>query len=180
MPVIPALYQKKSSARCIFCSGHLKLSENPFCAKRLGSPSGRAKWLFLHTAQSTGLLHLYVRAPEIKKLPESFDSGNWYAERDSFAFSPGNGRKPRCRARRAGHGQHSTGLLHLYVRVPEIKSSRNLSIPGTGTPKGTRTPDLLIRSQSLYPTELSAHMHSQVPEHNNTAPWNCQALFSGI
>ena len=26
-----------------------------------------------------------------------------------------------------------------------------------GTPKGTRTPDLLIRSQSLYPTELSAH-----------------------
>ena len=28
----------------------------------------------------------------------------------------------------------------------------------TGTPKGTRTPDLLIRSQSLYPTELSAHV----------------------
>ena len=26
-----------------------------------------------------------------------------------------------------------------------------------GTPKGTRTPDLLVRSQSLYPTELSAH-----------------------
>ena len=30
----------------------------------------------------------------------------------------------------------------------------------TGTPKGTRTPDLLIRSQSLYPTELSAHRRS--------------------
>ena len=28
----------------------------------------------------------------------------------------------------------------------------------SGTPKGTRTPDLLIRSQSLYPTELSAHV----------------------
>ena len=28
----------------------------------------------------------------------------------------------------------------------------------TGTPKGTRTPDLLIRSQSLYPTELPAHV----------------------
>ena len=27
-----------------------------------------------------------------------------------------------------------------------------------GTPKGTRTPDLLIRSQSLYPTELSPHV----------------------
>ena len=27
-----------------------------------------------------------------------------------------------------------------------------------GTAKGTRTPDLLIRSQSLYPTELSPHV----------------------
>lgn len=27
-----------------------------------------------------------------------------------------------------------------------------------GTPEGTRTPDLLIRSQSLYPTELLAHI----------------------
>ena len=26
-----------------------------------------------------------------------------------------------------------------------------------GTPEGTRTPDLLIRSQSLYPAELPAH-----------------------
>ena len=28
----------------------------------------------------------------------------------------------------------------------------------SGTPEGTRTPDLLIRSQSLYPTELPAHL----------------------
>ena len=28
---------------------------------------------------------------------------------------------------------------------------------GFGTPEGTRTPDLLVRSQSLYPTELPAH-----------------------
>ena len=26
-----------------------------------------------------------------------------------------------------------------------------------GAPEGTRTPDLLVRSQSLYPTELRAH-----------------------
>ena len=32
--------------------------------------------------------------------------------------------------------------------------------PLFGTPEGTRTPDLLIRSQSLYPTELLAHKHS--------------------
>ncbi len=27
----------------------------------------------------------------------------------------------------------------------------------SGAPEGTRTPDLLVRSQSLYPTELPAH-----------------------
>ena len=27
----------------------------------------------------------------------------------------------------------------------------------SGTPKGIRTPDLLVRSQTLYPAELSAH-----------------------
>ena len=26
-----------------------------------------------------------------------------------------------------------------------------------GAPEGTRTPDLLVRSQSLYPAELQAH-----------------------
>ena len=28
----------------------------------------------------------------------------------------------------------------------------------TGAPEGTRTPDLLVRSQSLYPAELQAHL----------------------
>ena len=28
-----------------------------------------------------------------------------------------------------------------------------------GAPEGTRTPDLLIRSQTLYPAELPAHLH---------------------
>ena len=31
----------------------------------------------------------------------------------------------------------------------------------SGTPEGTRTPDLLIRSQSLYPTELPAHTFAE-------------------
>ena len=43
----------------------------------------------------------------------------------------------------------------LQMKKKIDKLQRNLSI--LGTPKGTRTPDLLIRSQSLYPTELSAH-----------------------
>ena len=37
------------------------------------------------------------------------------------------------------------------------KSGYPLGIRSFGTPEGTRTPDLLIRSQSLYPTELPAH-----------------------
>ena len=32
-----------------------------------------------------------------------------------------------------------------------------------GTPKGTRTPDLLVRSQSLYPTELPARTTLSAP-----------------
>ena len=32
-----------------------------------------------------------------------------------------------------------------------------LIIKGNGAPGGTRTPDLLVRSQTLYPTELRAH-----------------------
>ena len=37
-------------------------------------------------------------------------------------------------------------------RIRSYKNTRH------GTPEGTRTPDLLIRSQSLYPTELLAHI----------------------
>ena len=49
----------------------------------------------------------------------------------------------------------------------------------TGTPKGTRTPDLLIRSQSLYPTELSAHRRfPQAPVYISTEVSKKQALFS--
>ena len=53
----------------------------------------------------------------------------------------------------------STGHLHLFIRVPSGKKIRESqsSLLFFGTPEGTRTPDLLIRSQSLYPTELPAH-----------------------
>ena len=68
-----------------------------------------------------------------------------------------------CCRRLAVGKQQSTGLLHLIVRVlPSLtknkKPDTRLGIWFIGTPKGTRTPDLLIRSQSLYPTELSAHV----------------------
>ena len=74
------------------------------------------------------------------------------AERDSFH----QGAAPSNR-----HQQRSSAP-HLIIRIiRHIKKSRcpngHLDF---GTPKGTRTPDLLIRSQSLYPTELSAHVRS--------------------
>ena len=50
---------------------------------------------------------------------------------------------------------------HFIVRVPFLrytkKADTQKGICFFGTAKGTRTPDLLIRSQSLYPTELLPH-----------------------
>ena len=47
-----------------------------------------------------------------------------------------------------------------------------------GTPEGTRTPDLLVRSQSLYPTELPAHTTlSSALQYNSTHALKMQALF---
>ena len=49
----------------------------------------------------------------------------------------------------------------LRVRVPTTQSNKNSEadkylLRYFGTPEGTRTPDLLVRSQSLYPAELPA------------------------
>ena len=46
----------------------------------------------------------------------------------------------------------SSPLRHINQKSGYPKGIRSF-----GTPEGTRTPDLLIRSQSLYPTELPAH-----------------------
>ena len=47
-----------------------------------------------------------------------------------------------------------------------------------GTPEGTRTPDLLVRSQSLYPTELPAHTTlSSALQYNSTHALKMQVLF---
>ena len=44
----------------------------------------------------------------------------------------------------------------LRVAIPK-KEAPTGGASFFGTPEGTRTPDLLVRSQSLYPTELPAH-----------------------
>ena len=47
-----------------------------------------------------------------------------------------------------------------------------------GTPEGTRTPDLLVRSQSLYPTELPARTLRLTLSYNSTRFLKMQVLFS--
>ena len=46
-----------------------------------------------------------------------------------------------------------------------LKTSAFPGVLALGTPEGIRTPDLLVRSQLLYPAELQAH---NVPKYINT------------
>ena len=67
----------------------------------------------------------------------------WHARRDSFNQG----------VARSSPREQCSSALHLNVRVrrnPDKKS---------GTPEGTRTPDLLLRRQLLYPAELLAHLN---------------------
>ena len=47
---------------------------------------------------------------------------------------------------------------------------------GTGTPEGTRTPDLLLRRQLLYPAELLAHMERVTRIELASPAWKAGAL----
>ena len=43
-------------------------------------------------------------------------------------------------------------------------------VPSYGAPGGIRTPDLLVRSQTLYPTELRAHVQNKSWQKNYPVP----------
>ena len=59
----------------------------------------------------------------------------------------------------------------------QTKCSTKLShFPITGAPEGIRTPDLLVRSQTLYPTELAAHF-LRLPNYHTTIFEKNQPLF---
>ena len=47
----------------------------------------------------------------------------------------------------------------IYLKTEKIHKDRNLC-GFLGALEGTRTPDLLVRSQSLYPAELTTHPRS--------------------
>jgi hypothetical protein len=46
----------------------------------------------------------------------------------------------------------------LYFYSEHAMNYKEVRIIRYGTPEGIRTPDLLVRSQSLYPTELQARI----------------------
>ena len=51
------------------------------------------------------------------------------------------------------------GFESLVFKVTKKEEQpRKRDFSSFGAPEGTRTPDLLVRSQTLYPTELPAHM----------------------
>ena len=89
-------------------------------------------------------------------------------------------------ARSSPREQGSPGALHLHYSSPilplyQSKREGNCPLFFIGTPKGTRTPDLLVRSQSLYPTELSAHnAFSQALQYDSTFLSKMQVLFTQI
>ena len=69
--------------------------------------------------------------------------------------SPFQEEKPQGALRLVGvpaNGFVSTG-------VPKQGASFQTGIHASGTPEGTRTPDLLLRRQLLYPAELLAHFY---------------------
>jgi hypothetical protein len=50
-------------------------------------------------------------------------------------------------------------LLVLEKGKKKLSQTLKIWLNYCGTPEGIRTPDLLVRSQTLYPTELPAQMH---------------------
>ena len=53
-------------------------------------------------------------------------------------------------------------VLHKTIhslKKDNQKKAKSLMVIQSGTPGGIRTPDLLVRSQTLYPAELRAHNH---------------------
>ncbi len=97
----------------------------------------------------------------------------WYAGRDTLRPFPFD-RPGRCpkgfMVLETSQFQNAVAHFELLRRTPPsgvlipffasntIKRHKQTLVPFFGTPEGIRTPDLLVRSQTLYPTELPAHI----------------------
>ena len=67
---------------------------------------------------------------------------------------------------------HKKGKDRTVDNVSTVRYNR-------GTPEGTRTPDLAVRSRALYPAELPAHLWAEYfpPVYNNTFALKMQVFF---
>ena len=58
------------------------------------------------------------------------------------------------------HRSNQLSYTHHIGKCQQSFGLFSLLCEPTGTPKGNRTPDLLLRRQLLYPTELLAHVYA--------------------
>src|SRR5487761_1304820 len=79
---------------------------------------------------------------------------NTFTGRNTLLCDPSN-------RERAGAGAMSMRLNSIWLRNAFAAPARNEgSSIFDGAPREIRTPDLLVRSQTLYPTELGARLGS--------------------
>ena len=83
-------------------------------------------------------------------------------------FEPSASRATIWRANQLRHIHHIRFLMH--------STAWHLSPLRGGTPEGTRTPDLLLRRQLLYPTELLAHMERVMGIEPTRPAWKAGVL----
>ena len=108
--------------------------------------------------------------------------GRMHKSNHVFAIEPIGGRCARCNfqagwAQFQAQSKNAEIAAELGVRQKSLKQKGNAGAPGE-----IRTPDLLLRRQSLYPTELRAHCNKFTPEfcaaRTSPHPWRCRE-YSG-
>ena len=67
-------------------------------------------------------------------------------------------------------------LRHIHHIRPLMLCTMAFALYKAGTPEGTRTPDLLLRRQLLYPTELLAHMERVMGIEPTRPAWKAGVL----
>ena len=135
---------------------------------------------------------LTLRLFHKQKPRRSFERlGLWRTARDAAAAATPCVCRPRAGVRSDFGAENSPPDCFLIaphplrVRVPaaflffmfsQKETSRSFErLVAHGALQGTRTPDLLVRSQTLYPAELAAHLF--VPKYTITNEGGCQVLF---
>ena len=96
--------------------------------------------------------------------PADFDAANLPPEDSLFASHPLRVRVPRV----------FTANAFPFDKKKNDPTGSLLC----GALRGTRTPDLLVRSQTLYPAELAAHLF--LPKYTTTNRKDCQGVFANF